>query len=107
MAIRVVIEINILLPLKWVLIINRDDEFPTFLSYENLFEVCLYCRRRLVKNCGYDMEDLEVSWFLMNKKFEDELNVLPPSVKDYLIICFLQPASSKEVGLGDESRMGL
>ncbi|TQD82798.1 hypothetical protein C1H46_031628 [Malus baccata] len=49
--------------------------------------------------------------------FEDKPNVLPPGVKDDcftlaaleddLIIFFLQLASSKEDGLGDESRVGL
>lgn len=81
-AIRVLIEIDIRLQLKQVLVLNGHDELPTFLIYKNLFEVCFYIRRRADKKRGCDLENLEVSWFLVNKMFEDEQNVLPPGVKD-------------------------
>lgn len=48
--------------------------------------------------------------------FEDELNVMPPGIKDDcmtlvdleddLILCFPQPASSKEDGPGDKVKSG-
>lgn len=62
------------------------------------------------------MEDLEASWFLMNKMFEGELNVLPPGFKgdcmtlvdleDDFIPCFPQPANSKEDSPGDKVKSG-
>ncbi|TQD96361.1 hypothetical protein C1H46_017995 [Malus baccata] len=118
MAIRVLIDVDVHLPLKPVLVVNRDEELPTFISYENLFEVCFYCGRRKVENCGCDEEDKDVSWFMVNKVFGDDPNVLPdeggkglglafPGIEDDLIFCFPQPEIMKEVGSQDESRVGL
>ncbi|KAM2196612.1 hypothetical protein ACFX1Q_000112 [Malus domestica] len=100
-----------------MLVLNGDDKLLTFLSYKKLFKVCFYCGRRAVEKCGCDMEKLEVSLFLVNKMFVDEPNMLPSGVKDDyltlvdleddLILYFLQPASIKENGLRNESRVGL
>lgn len=59
---------------------------------------------------GCDLEELDVSWFMVNKMFEDEPDVLPEGVKDDCLtladieddlnICLPQPASSKEEGAG-------
>lgn len=59
---------------------------------------------------GCDMQELDVSWFMVNKMFGDEPNVLPENFKDDcltladieddLIICLPQPTSSKEEGAG-------
>ncbi|KAB2623744.1 hypothetical protein D8674_037605 [Pyrus ussuriensis x Pyrus communis] len=48
MAIRVLMEVDVRLPLKRVFIVNGDKELPTFLSYDGLFKVCSYCGRRTV-----------------------------------------------------------
>ncbi|KAM1068122.1 hypothetical protein ACFX2A_000115 [Malus domestica] len=71
-----------------MLVLNGDDKLLTFLSYKKLF-----------------------------KMFVDEPNMLPSGVKDDyltlvdleddLILYFLQPASIKENGLRNESRVGL
>ncbi|TQE13243.1 hypothetical protein C1H46_001050 [Malus baccata] len=39
MVIKVLIVIDVCMPLKWVLVVNEDEKLPTFISHENLFEV--------------------------------------------------------------------
>lgn len=36
---------------------NEVEEVSTFLSYEKLFEVCFYYRRKAIEKCGYDLEE--------------------------------------------------
>lgn len=40
-AIMRLIDVNVCLLFKRVLLVNGDDKLPTFISCENLFEVCL------------------------------------------------------------------
>lgn len=44
--IRVLLEVDLRLPLKRLLIVNDDEECLLLLSYEKLFEVCFYCGRK-------------------------------------------------------------
>ena len=37
--------------------------------------------RKVDEKCGYDLEELDVTWLLMNKMFEDGPNVLLEVVK--------------------------
>lgn len=60
-VIRVLIEIDVHLPLKRVLILNGDDELSTFMSYKKLSEACFYYGRMAVEKYGCDMEELEVN----------------------------------------------
>lgn len=108
MTIRILIEVDVLLPLKWVLMANEDEELLTFVSYEQLFEVCIYCGGMTIEKCGCDLQELDVNLFIVNKMFRDEPNVLPDGVKDDylaladikddLIICLRQPPSRKGEG---------
>lgn len=82
MSIRVLMEIDVLLLMKMVLVVDGDDEAPTFVSYEKLFKVCIYCKRHTVDAYGCDEEDDDVSWFMINRLFDDEPKVVSEEVKD-------------------------
>lgn len=36
-------------PLKRVMIVNKDEDNPIFISYEKLFEICFYYGRRMME----------------------------------------------------------
>ncbi|TQE10656.1 hypothetical protein C1H46_003769 [Malus baccata] len=142
MAIKVLIDVDVHLPLKRVLVVNGDKELPTFISYNNMFEVCFYCGRHTIKNqdvikkikmLGIIKRDdprdesrvvskdhdrtvshvveaplrkrrqdlLDASWFMVNKVFGDEPNLMSEGFNDSnltlgdldndLIVCFPQP----------------
>ncbi|KAB2629528.1 hypothetical protein D8674_034323 [Pyrus ussuriensis x Pyrus communis] len=120
MAIMVLMEVDVCLLLKWVLMVNGNKELPTFLSYESLFEVFSYCGRRTVLKYDCDVNVLDANWFMVNKVFIDGLNMLledftDPNLTlgdldDDLIVCFpqLQIAitDSAHSGVGvDDSKM--
>ena len=82
MSIRVLVGIHVRLPLKRVLVVNGDDDLPSFLSYEKLFEVCFYCGRHIIEGSGCDEGDDDVSWFMINRLFKDVPKVVLNGIKD-------------------------
>ncbi|CAN6685559.1 unnamed protein product [Malus baccata var. baccata] len=57
---------------------------------------------QLVENCGCDQEDKDVSWFMVNKLFGDDSNMLPEEGVKGLGLAL----PDNEDGPGDESRVG-
>lgn len=70
--VRVLLEVDLRLPLKRLLILNDDEECPLLLSYENLFEVCFYCGRKCTKRhiCLIDFDN--DGYLLVDRILEDE-----------------------------------
>lgn len=62
--------------------VNGDDDLPTFLSYEKLFEVCFYYWRQTIEGIGCDEADDDVSWFMINRLFKDMPKVVLEGIKD-------------------------
>ncbi|KAB2606546.1 hypothetical protein D8674_006263 [Pyrus ussuriensis x Pyrus communis] len=96
MAIRVLIDVDVHLPLKWVLVVNGDEELPTFISYENLFEffftvvdvkyIIVYVMRKIRMSAG--------SWLIRSKHAVGGFhysNFTLGDLDNYLIVCFPQP----------------
>lgn len=44
--VRVLLEVDLRLPFKVILVVNDNEECPLLLSYEMLFEMCFYCGRK-------------------------------------------------------------
>ncbi|KAM1316013.1 hypothetical protein ACFX10_019530 [Malus domestica] len=73
--VRVLLEMDLRLPLKRVMIINDEDEKPVLLSFEKLFEVCFYGgQMRSEGHICLAIEDKD-GWLLVDKLFDDELMV--------------------------------
>ncbi|KAB2608378.1 S2-RNase [Pyrus ussuriensis x Pyrus communis] len=71
--VRVLVEVDLRVHLKRVLIINDDDDdCPFLVSYEKLFEVCFYCEHR--RPDGHICLEYEVDdrCFLIERMFEEE-----------------------------------
>ncbi|KAB2632644.1 hypothetical protein D8674_028891 [Pyrus ussuriensis x Pyrus communis] len=66
MAIKVLMEADVCIPFKQVLVVNMDKDLPTFLSYKGLFKVSFYCGKRTTLKCSCDVNALDASWFLVN-----------------------------------------
>ncbi|RXH97372.1 hypothetical protein DVH24_036040 [Malus domestica] len=95
MAIRVLIDVDVCLPLKRVLVVNGKSC--------QLFSIMKSCLRRTVENCGCDQEEKDVSWSMINKMFGDDPNVL--SNEDVKGLGFALP-DREEDRVGDKSRVG-
>ncbi|KAB2620543.1 hypothetical protein D8674_037628 [Pyrus ussuriensis x Pyrus communis] len=88
MAIRVLMEGDVRLPLKRVFIVNGDKELPTFLSYEGLFKVfgdepnmlsedfddlnLLYATLIMTSSMGADDSERTISWASRKRRREHE-----------------------------------
>ncbi|KAM1636555.1 hypothetical protein ACFX13_014751 [Malus domestica] len=75
--VRVLVEVDLRVHLKRVLIINDDDDCPILVSYEKLFEACFYYDHMRPDGhifLEYEMDD---RCFLIERMFEDEPAISP------------------------------
>ncbi|KAB2596000.1 hypothetical protein D8674_031450 [Pyrus ussuriensis x Pyrus communis] len=79
--VRVLLEVDLRLPLKRVMVIIDEEDTPVLLSYEKLFEDCFYCgcRRSEGHKCP-TIEDRD-GWLLVDWLFKDELLVYSAGVE--------------------------
>ncbi|KAM1720967.1 hypothetical protein ACFX12_022563 [Malus domestica] len=110
-------EPDLRLPLKRVMIINDQEDYPVLLSYEKLFEVCFYYGRRRVE--GHKCQALEDKdgWLLVDRVFEDEPLVMPSGaviseetrqgLHGGVMLVFSQPNLGEEAPSKDEEELEL
>lgn len=69
---RVLLEVDLRLPLKRILVVNDDEECPFLMSYKKLFEICFYRGRKQTDkhSCPADFDN--DGCLLVDKIFEDE-----------------------------------
>ncbi|KAM1724365.1 hypothetical protein ACFX13_022862 [Malus domestica] len=113
----VLMEVDLRLPLKRVMIINDQEDYPVLLSYEKLFEVCFYYGRRRVE--GHKCQALEDKdgWLLVDRVFEDEPLVMPSGAEiseetrqglhGGVMLVFPQPTLGEEAPSKDEEELEL
>ncbi|KAM2184957.1 hypothetical protein ACFX1Q_030020 [Malus domestica] len=115
--VRVLIEVDLRLPLKRVMVINDQEDCPVLLSYEKLFEVCFYYgRRRSEGHKCPTLEDKHV-WLLVDRLFEDKSLVYPTGAEISeetrqelhrgVMLVFPQPVVGEEVNAKDEEELEL
>ncbi|KAM0982019.1 hypothetical protein ACFX2A_015294 [Malus domestica] len=75
--VRVLLEVDLRLLLKRVMVINDHDKKPVLLSYEKLFEVCFYCGRMRSERHTCPVIDDKDEWHMVDKLFDDESLVYP------------------------------
>ncbi|KAB2635652.1 hypothetical protein D8674_026186 [Pyrus ussuriensis x Pyrus communis] len=70
--VRVLLEVDLRLPLKRILVVNDDEECPLLLSYEKLFEICFYYRRKMSNKHSCPANFDSDGCLLVDKIYEDE-----------------------------------
>lgn len=103
--VKVILEVDLRFPLKRVPILNHEDDYPIFISYEKIFEVCFYCRMRLEGHVCPEIE-ADDGYFMIDKVCDDEPYVYPKdvvidndvkaSLKKDVMLCFPNPTIVEE-----------
>lgn len=75
--VKVLLEVDLRFPLKRVLIVNHDNDFPVLVSYEMLFEVCFYCGKRRFEGHVCPKGEADDGCFMIDKVYEDEPFIFP------------------------------
>lgn len=70
--VRVLMKVDLRLHLKRVMVINDQEDCPMLLSYEKLFEMCLYYGQRRVEGHKFPALEDKDGWLLVDRVFEDE-----------------------------------
>ncbi|KAB2617222.1 hypothetical protein D8674_013091 [Pyrus ussuriensis x Pyrus communis] len=109
--VRVLLKMDLRLPLKKVMVINDEDGTPVLLSYEKLFKVYFYGgQMRSEDHTCLAVEDKD-GWLLVDKFFDDESLVYPAGAKIYeetgqelhwgrrVMLVFPQPVLEEDVNL--------
>ncbi|KAM2245675.1 hypothetical protein ACFXTI_006588 [Malus domestica] len=70
--VRLLLEVDLRLPHKRIMVINDDDDCLVLLNYEKLIEVCFYYGRRRVNGHFCPTDEENDGCLLFDKFFEDE-----------------------------------
>lgn len=99
--VRVLLEVDLRLPLERILVVNDDEECHLLLTYEKLFELCFYYGRKHFErhSCPADYDNN--GCLLVDKIFEDEPLICPADfpvseetkneLQDGVMLLFPQP----------------
>ncbi|KAM2999012.1 hypothetical protein FF2_040599 [Malus domestica] len=79
--VRVLLEVDLRLPLKRVMVIIDEEDISVLLSYEKLSKVCFYCGRRRSEGHKCSVIKDRDGWLLVDRLFEDELLVYSAGVE--------------------------
>lgn len=100
--VRILLEVEIRLPFKRILVVNNDEDNHVLLSYEKLFEVYFYHGRTWVEGHLCPADEDNDGYFLVDRIFEDEPLVCPSEIAiseearrklhDGVMLFFSQPA---------------
>ncbi|KAM1794257.1 hypothetical protein ACFX11_034752 [Malus domestica] len=109
--VRVLMEVDLRLPLKRILVVNDDEECPLLLSYKKLFEICFYCGSKMSDKhlCPADFDN--DGCLLMDRIVKDETLVclanFPVSdetkseLHEGVMLLFPQPTLVDEIGFDE------
>ncbi|KAM1149794.1 hypothetical protein ACFX15_029470 [Malus domestica] len=78
--VRILLEVEIRLPFKRVLVVNNDEDSHALLSYEKLFELYFYYGIRWVEGHPCPADEDNDGYFLEDRIFEDEPLVCPSEI---------------------------
>ncbi|KAM1056604.1 hypothetical protein ACFX13_030744 [Malus domestica] len=78
--VRILLEVEIRLPFKRVLVVNNDEDSHVLLSYEKLFELYFYYGIRWVEGHPCPADEDNDGYFLEDRSFEDEPLVCPSEI---------------------------
>ncbi|KAM1342496.1 hypothetical protein ACFX2F_006812 [Malus domestica] len=111
--VHMLLEVDLRLSLKCIMVVNVDDDCLVLLSYDKLFEVCFYCGRRRVDGHSFPADEDNEGCLVVDRIFEDEPSVCPAEVPfsdetrnelhEGVMLFFPQPVLVDEVvsGKGD------
>lgn len=104
--VKVLLEVDLRFPLKRVLIVNQDNDYPILISYEKIFEVCFYYGRIKVERHVCPEIKPDDGCFMIDKVFDDEPLVYPEDVvidedvkaclENDVMLCFPNPTVLKK-----------
>lgn len=78
---KVLLEVDLHFPLKRVIFINKDDDYPILVGYEKLFEVCFYYGRRMFDGYECPKNEVDDDCFLIKRVFKDEPLIYPEDTR--------------------------
>ncbi|KAB2596570.1 Cleavage and polyadenylation specificity factor subunit 1 [Pyrus ussuriensis x Pyrus communis] len=105
MFVRVLLEMDLRLPLKRILVVNDDEECPLLLSYKKPFEICFYHGRKRFERHSCPVDYDNDGCLLVDRIFVDEPLICPTDfpvseetkneLKDKVMLFFPQPTLAR------------
>ncbi|KAM1242776.1 hypothetical protein ACFX2G_035093 [Malus domestica] len=113
--VRVMLEVDLRLPLKRILVVNDDEECHLLLSYKKLFEICFYCVRKMSDKHLFPADFDNDGCLLMDRIVKDEPLVCPANfpvsdetmseLHEGVMFLFPQPTLVDEIGSDEDETM--